>query len=125
MKFKIKVEDRFGTDTYEVDDTLINADGVWLDSKSMWNKRMANRSITGIHINGKDLAINVEDIFGPYTYKFENFMKYDVHEKVGVLKDADDSPRKVTVINMGEHHKVIDGDYVPFMDKCGKQYVPN
>lgn len=87
----------FGTDTYEVDDTLINADGVRLDSKSMWNKRMANRSITGIHINGKDLVINVEDIFGPYTYKFTDFMKYDVYEKDGVLKDADDSPRKITV----------------------------
>lgn len=104
MKFKIKVEDRFGTDTYEVDDTLINVDGVRLDSKSMWNKRMANRAITGIHINGKDLVINAEDIFGPYTYKFTNFMKHDVHEKTGVLDDAIGSNRKITVINMGTKH---------------------
>ena len=102
MKLKIKVEDLFGTDTYEVDDTLINVEGVNLGSKSMWEKRFPNRTIKEIHVNDKDLVISVEDIFGPYTYKFTNFMKYDVYEKDGVLKDADDSPRKITVINMGD-----------------------
>lgn len=47
-------------------------------------------------------------------------VKYELEPACSTIKEVDFQRSRHTT-----KHKDIDDDYVPYLDKCGEQYVPN
>ena len=50
-------------------------------------------------------------------------VKYELEPAFSIIKEVDFQKAEGKAYNKA--HKDIDDDYVPFLDKCGEQYVPN